>query len=58
MVASPIVEGFDVVGHIGACEVAVLVDLLLDALFLEAAKERLATALSQQLPLRLMLGSK
>ncbi len=41
MAASPIVEGFDVVGHIGACEVSVLVDLLLDALFLEAAEERL-----------------
>src|SRR5262245_21347404 len=37
--ACSIVEGIDVVRHIGDRQLAVLVDLFLDPLFLEAAKE-------------------
>jgi hypothetical protein len=37
--ARPIVERFDVVGHIGDRQLPVLVDLFLDPLFLQAAEE-------------------
>jgi len=39
--ANPIVKGIEVDGHISGCETAVPVDLLLVALFLQAAEQRL-----------------
>ena len=39
--ARSIVEGIDVVGHVGDRQLSVLVDLFLDPLFLQAAEERL-----------------
>jgi len=39
--ARPIVKLLDVVGHIGDRQLAILVDLLLDPLLLQAAEERL-----------------
>jgi hypothetical protein len=53
-----IVEGIDVVGHIGDRQLSALVDLFLDPLFLQAAEEGLGDGLSQQLPFRLILGSR
>jgi len=53
-----IVEGIDVVGQVGDRQLAVLVDLFLDPLFLKLLKNDSATALSQQLPFRLILGSR
>ena len=56
--ARSIVEGIDVVHHVGYSQLAVLVDLFLDPLFFRLLKKDSATALSQQLPFRLMLGSR
>jgi hypothetical protein len=53
-----IVEGIDVVGHIGGRERSVLVDLFLDGAFFRLLKNDSATAFSQQFPFRLMLGSR
>ena len=53
-----IVEGIDVVGQVGDRQLAVLVDLFLDPLFLKLLKNDSATALSLQLPFRLILGSR
>ena len=39
MASGAIVEGIDVIGHISNRELPVLVDLLLDSLFLQTAKE-------------------
>ena len=56
--ARSIVEGIDVVGQVGDRQLAVLVDLFLDPLFLKLLKNDSATALSLQLPFRLILGSR
>ena len=53
-----IVEGLDVVGDLSRSERPSCVDALLDPFLLQTAKERFGTALSQQLPCRLMLGSR
>ena len=52
-----IVEGFDVVVDLSRGKLPGCVNALLDPLLLQAAKKDSATALSQQLPRRLMLGS-
>jgi hypothetical protein len=52
----PIVEGTDVVGHVGDRQLAVFVDLLLDPLFLEAAEERFGDRVAQRL--RISSGSR
>ena len=54
---SGIVERLNIVSHVKSFPLASVVDLLLDALFLETGEKDSATALFQQLPLRLMLGS-
>jgi hypothetical protein len=41
MTSGAIVERIDVVGHVRDGKLAVLVDLFLDSLFLQAAEERL-----------------
>ena len=56
--AGSIVEAIDVVGHIIQRQLSVLVDLPLDAFLLRLLKKDSATALSQQFPFRLMLGSR
>ena len=60
MAADPIVEAIDVVGDIVQGELSVFVELLLDAFlpFFKLPKNDSATALSQQLPFRLMVGSR
>jgi len=40
MSSAAIVEGLDVIGHIGDRQFAILVDPLLDPFFLQAAEER------------------
>jgi hypothetical protein len=55
--AYPIVERLNVVGNIDVGEISVLVDPFLDSFFLQLLKKDSATALSQQFPRRLMLGS-
>jgi len=39
--ARSIIESIDVLGHVGRCELSVLVDLFLDSLLLQAAEEGL-----------------
>ena len=51
-----IVEALDVVGDVIGRLLARVVNALLDALFFRLEKKDSATALSQQLPRRLMLG--
>ena len=58
VVPRSIVEGIDVVSDVGDRQLTVPVDLFLDPLFLQAAEKRLGDALSQQLPFRLILGSR
>jgi len=55
--ARPIVERLDIVGHLRDRQLPVLVDQFLDPFLLQAAEKDSATALSQQFPFRLMLGS-
>lgn len=52
-----IVERVDVVRQVLRHQFAVLVDVLLDPFLFKLLKNDSATALSQQLPFRLMLGS-
>jgi hypothetical protein len=53
-----IVKSLDVIKHIGASQIRGFVDTLSDALFFfKALKNDSATALSQQLPRRFILGS-
>jgi hypothetical protein len=54
----PIVEGIDVVGQVGDRQLAVLLDLFLDPPFFTLLKIDSATALSRQLPFRLIHGSR
>jgi hypothetical protein len=53
-----IVEAVDVIRNVVKYQLSIPKDLLLDAFLLEAAEETLATAWSQQLPFRLMLGCR
>lgn len=53
-----IVESIEVVGDVRQRDLAARIDALLDAFLLQAVKNDSATALSQQLPFRLMLGSR
>jgi hypothetical protein len=53
-----IVKPIDVVGHVVDRQLAVLVDLFLDALLLETAEKGFGDRVVQQLPFRLMLGSR
>ena len=53
-----IVEGLDVIVDLGISSLPILVDSLLNPLLLQAAKNDSATALSQQFPRRLILGSR
>lgn len=55
---SAIVEHLDVVVDLSPRDLPRCVDALLDPLLLQAAKKCSATALSQQLPRRLILGSR
>lgn len=56
VLAGPTIEALNGIGNVGYRDVSVLVDVLLDPFLLRAAKGDSATALSQQLPFRLMLG--
>lgn len=56
--AGAIVERHDVVGHVRQSELAVPVDLLMIRSFFRLLKKDSATALSQQFPRRLILGSR
>ena len=60
MAVSPgaIIEGLDVLVDLGRRHRPSYVDALLDPLLLQVLKNDSATALSQQLPCRLMLGSR
>jgi hypothetical protein len=51
-------NGINVVGQLGDRQLSVLVDQFLDPLLFKLLKNDSATALSQQLPFRLMLGSR
>ena len=53
-----IVEGIDVVGHIGDRQLSALVDLFLDPLFLQAAEEGLGDGIVPAVAFRLILGSR
>ena len=53
-----IIEHVDVIRYLGLGDLTSRVDTRLDPLLLQAAKKGSATALSQQLPRRLMLGSR
>ena len=53
-----IVEVINIVGHSGDRQFAVLVDLFLNPLLFRLLKNDSTKALSQQFPLRLMLGSR
>jgi hypothetical protein len=53
-----IVERAGVVGHVGECQLASLMELLLDASFLKLSNIDSIIALSQQLLFRFMLGSR
>jgi hypothetical protein len=48
--ARVIVEGIDVVGHLGDRQLPVLVDLLLDPFLLQAAEERLGDGIVPAVP--------
>jgi hypothetical protein len=58
MPAGSIAKGIDVLGHVRDRELAVLVDLLLEALLLEAAEERLGDGVVPAVALAAMLGSR
>jgi hypothetical protein len=58
MAACWIIERINVIRYLGLCKLSSSVDLLLDAFFLRLLKNDSATALSQQFPRRLMLGSR
>ncbi len=58
MASGAIVERIDVVGHVRDRELAVLVDLSFDCSYLKLLKNDSATALSQQLPFLVILGSR
>jgi len=58
MAPRTIVEGLDVVGHVGHREVAASVDVLLDAFLLETAEERFGDCVVPAVPFRLILGSR
>ena len=57
MVADSIVEHLDAFEAVGPSQIAGLADTLFDPFFFSLLKNDSATALSQQLPRRLMLGS-
>jgi hypothetical protein len=54
----PIVERLDVFGDVFGRSVSIVVNVLLNASFFRLLKKDSATALSQQFPRRLMLGSR
>ena len=58
MAAGAIVERFDGIEDVGPGEIADLVDAFLDPLLLQARENDSTMALAQQLPRRLMLGSR
>ena len=58
VVPRSIVKGIDVVSYVGDRQLTVPVDLFLDSLFFRLLKNASATALSQPLPFRLILGSR
>ena len=53
-----IVKHLNVIEYVGTRQITGFVDTLLHAFFFQAAKKDSATALSQQFPRRLMLGSR
>ncbi len=57
MTPRAIVERIDIVSHVGHCELSILLICFLIRPF-KLLKEDSATALSQQLPFRLILGSR
>ena len=46
----PIVEALNVIGHVGDRQFSILVDLLLDPFFLQAAEERLGNGIVPAVP--------
>jgi hypothetical protein len=53
-----IVEGINVIGHIGVRELSVLVDLFLDSFLYQAAEKRLGDGVVPAIPFRHILGSR
>lgn len=56
--SDPVIERFNVIEDISACQITAFVDPFSDALFFSELKNDSATALSQQLPRRLILRAR